>query len=886
LFGLTVQGWPSFFPEKSSLLFFMTPLTAALVPTPIRSGVSVDPLSDRRQNLPAIQSSQRLGPAGSSESGLGWTPVSSEYDRTNNLIIAGKTPEGGAWLSKRGADGSRLWDKQWNIISARDNVVLADVTTDREGNIYLLGSFSQRLAIGRTVTGEELVLTTQQAYFGPTILPYPLPSSGYDVDLFVAKLDKDGNAVWARQFGGFNSAESVGQIVSDRQGDVYFSGTFSKTITNFGQDTHGLSVARVAQGSTDLFLTKLNTQGQTLWVQTFEGKQFDNWPIPLYAMTPPIYRAELSLYPYYNSRAFDLVIDGQDRLYLAGQLGESRSQLFQVSAAGEVLDRQYLEVATGGYHQVQLAVGGSDRLYVASRKDYNHAYLWSSKGIEFLPLYEELNQGLLLQQYELGGQGISRIVWQKTVNYSVLGEFDLAIDGKGDLYLTGIFSSGSVDFGKNAAGRSISVSAISSDQYSSHAYIAKFTSGGTVLWAKSFGGAPMVSNQLAIDDKGQVSLLGGTPSDNVLFAVDSAGNFLYSERRRFWAGVLPEGRVATIDSAFRGDGFILAIKGEQSMEPPKPVYEVLWQNPTTGDRELWSFPGNTTEVTVKPWTKETEAGWEFVGRGDFDRDGTSDAFWYNRLSGLSKIEYVLDGVPTKSANAIDIQGNIFRAGDPGDWQVQAIGDFNQDGWLDLFWLNRRSGQTGYWQMNGNQLMGGSTTSPTIGDPQEWQVTGVGDYDRDGDLDFYWQNLATGWGGFWEMDRMSLVRAIIPPQFPVGIRSGPGGRSPQLISGGRDLDGDGYLDLYLYNPEGRINNPIYMKGFEIDNRLEPAIAFITPENSQIRSVEDFNGDGKVEFLFYNSATGRSVFWERSITLKAFPELPVRSPGWEILDAGRR
>ncbi|NJM47675.1 MAG: VCBS repeat-containing protein [Alkalinema sp. RU_4_3] len=465
-----------------------------------------------------------------------------------------------------------------------------------------------------------------------------------------------------------------------------------------------------------------------------------------------------------------------------------------MTAAGEVLDRKYLDVATGGYHQVQLAIGKGDQLYVAARKDFNYAYLWDSNGLSFLPLYGELNQGVLLQQYELGSQGIGQFVWQKTVNYSVPGEFDLAINRTGNLYLTGIFGSGSVGFGQNAAGRSISVSAVSSDQHSNNAYIAKFTSGGTVLWAKSFGGAPMVSNQLAIDGNGQVSLLGGVLGNNVGLAVDGAGNFLYSGQRRFWAGVLPEGGIATFDTTFKGDGFILAINGEQSMEPPKPVYEVLWQNPTTGDglrptegqRELWSFPGNTLEVTVKPWAKETEAGWEFVGRGDFDRDGNADVFWYNRLSGLSKIEYVVDGAPTKSVNVVDIQGNIFKVGDAKDWQVQAIGDFNRDGWLDLFWLNQRSGQTGYWQMNDNQLMGGTTTSPTIGDPQEWQVTGVGDYDQDGDLDFYWQNLVTGWGGFWEMNRMAFVRAIIPPEFSASIRSGSGGGSSQLISGGAIL----------------------------------------------------------------------------------------------------
>lgn len=60
-------------------------------------------------------------------------------------------------------------------------------------------------------------------------------------------------------------------------------------------------------------------------------------------------------------------------------------------------------------------------------------------------------------------------------------------------------------------------------------------------------------------------------------------------------------------------------------------------------------------MTVKPWAKETEAGWEFVGHGDFERDGNSDVFWYNRLSGLSKIEYVVNGVPTKLTNVVEVQ---------------------------------------------------------------------------------------------------------------------------------------------------------------------------------------------------------------------------------------
>jgi hypothetical protein len=864
-------------------------IPASLVPSPIRSAVSVDSVGDRLRNLPAIDYFQYTQ-SRSASGNQGWTPVEVVHDVSNNRITMGKTPEGGAWLSKRDGDGGGGWEKQWNIINALDNVVLADVTTDRAGNIYLLGSFSQRLVVGRTVTGEELTLTTQPVDRGPTILPYPLPTSGYDVDLFVAKFDAAGNAVWARQFGGFNSTESAGQLVSDAQGDVYFSGTFGRTITKFGQDSQGRSVDRVAQSPTDLFLTKLNGQGQTVWVQTFEGRELVILlPMPNYPETSDWLVSAISYPPRPGS--LDLVIDSQDRLYLAGQLGELQPKLFQVSAAGQVLDQRHLDVAAGGFHEVQLAVGGSDRLYVASRKDYDHVYLWGSNGIELMPMYDRPNRGVLLQQYDVSGQGINpTIVWQRTISYQGAHDFDLAIDRMENLYLTGIFQRDTVQFGQNAVGRSISVANLGPVEGSASAYIAKFTAAGTVVWAKSFGGLSMEGNRVSIDRNDQVMLSGAIVNWPVI-----PGDNAYASRR-FWAGVEPEDGVLVLprrpsDSGLGwADGFVMRLGAEQSVEPLSQVYEVLWQNQTTGDRELWTFPGNTLEITVKAWSKETEAGWEFVGRGDFDRDGDGDVFWYNRLSGLSKIEYVAKDGTTTSKNVTDRQGRVFQAGNSLDWQAQAIGDFDQDGWLDVFWLNQRTGETGYWLMQDSQLLGGQMTKFNISDPEQWRVTGAGDYDRDGNIDFYWYNSVTGGGGFWKMNRTTFVQAILlpealEPQTAITLPGGGRSRSRQLIAGGRDLDGDGYLDLYRYDMGTQSNNPIYLKGFNVDSRPELTILIPTPGNSQIRGVEDFDGDGQMEFLFFNQEIGQSVLWSRRLTLSPYPTLPKRSADWEILDLRR-
>jgi hypothetical protein len=82
-------------------------------------------------------------------------------------------------------------------------------------------------------------------------------------DVYVAKLDVLGNAMWSKRFGGTGNETGV-SIAADATGNIFFTGTFAGTMT---LDAPCGAVA--AKGSADLFVIKLDGAGACQWVRTF-----------------------------------------------------------------------------------------------------------------------------------------------------------------------------------------------------------------------------------------------------------------------------------------------------------------------------------------------------------------------------------------------------------------------------------------------------------------------------------------------------------------------------------------------------------------------------------------------------------------------------------------
>ena len=122
------------------------------------------------------------------------------------------------------------------------------IAVDDQGNAYVAGHFQAETTIG------TIKLTSS----GPS-------------DAFVAKLDREGQFLWAVALGGSGVDEPRGIAVAPG-GDVYLTGFFSTT-ADFDPGPGRSELA--SAGSADVFLLRLNPKGELVWARRLGGKLGD-----------------------------------------------------------------------------------------------------------------------------------------------------------------------------------------------------------------------------------------------------------------------------------------------------------------------------------------------------------------------------------------------------------------------------------------------------------------------------------------------------------------------------------------------------------------------------------------------------------------------------------
>jgi hypothetical protein len=142
---------------------------------------------------------------------------------------------GDVFVVKLDGSGAHQWSKRFGTSSGQ---VGYRVAVDGSGNVLLVGVFYGTIDFGGGV----------------------LTSAGAG-DIFVAKLDPDGNHVWSKRFGDVGN-ETGYAIAADGMGNVFLTGTTDGAI-DFG----GGSLA--GGGGGDIFVTKLDPAGGHLWSKRF-----------------------------------------------------------------------------------------------------------------------------------------------------------------------------------------------------------------------------------------------------------------------------------------------------------------------------------------------------------------------------------------------------------------------------------------------------------------------------------------------------------------------------------------------------------------------------------------------------------------------------------------
>lgn len=373
------------------------------------------------------------------------------------------------------------------------------IATDGQGNLYVTGSFSGTACFG----------------------PHPLTSEG-DEDIFAAKLDPEGNFLWAVRAGGTSWGEEGHGIAVDGAGNVWLAGDFRET-ASFGP--HTLTSA----GYADVFAAKLDPEGNFLWAVSAGGASHES--------------------------CYDLAVDASGNAWLTGCFRYTASFGPHTLASAGNRDVFVARIDPDGDFVWAVSAGGTEQ-------DYAYGIAIDGSGNAWLTGY--FPGTACFGAHELTSAGSTDVFvakldpagnWLWAVGAG--GPFGdsghgIAVDGAGNAWLTGYFY-GTASFGPHS---------LSSAGYDD-IFAARLDTDGNFLWAAGAGGPDWdTGDRLAVDGAGNAWLTGhfqGTAGfgphdltscgweDIFCAKLDPDGNFLWA----FGAGGASNdfGRDVVIDDA-------------------------------------------------------------------------------------------------------------------------------------------------------------------------------------------------------------------------------------------------------------------------------------------------------------------------------------------------
>ncbi len=317
------------------------------------------------------------------------------------------------------------------------------IAVDDNGNSYVTGYFYGSATFGTTT----------------------LSGSG----IFVAKMDSNGNWLWAKQAGGLYSGYSYG-IAVDANENSYVTGYFSGSAT-FGTTT----LTSSSEYYSDIFVAKLDSSGNWLWAKQAGGTDcHDGYGIAVDADG----NSYVTGY-FYGSATFSTTIltsNGYEDIFVA-KLDSSGNWLWAKKAGGTNYDDGY-----------GIAVDANGNSYVTGYflgdADFGNTTLTSSGGSDIFVAKLDIN-------------GNWR--WAKQARGTSYDKgYSIAVDANGNSYVTGGLS-GSVTFGTTTL--------INSGEYD--IFVAKLDINGNWLWAKKAGGTSGdFGNGIAVDANGNSYVTG------------------------------------------------------------------------------------------------------------------------------------------------------------------------------------------------------------------------------------------------------------------------------------------------------------------------------------------------------------------------------------------
>jgi hypothetical protein len=212
---------------------------------------------------------------------------------------------------------------------------------------------------------------------------------------------------------------------------------------------------------------------------------------------------------------------------------------------------------------------------------------------------------------------------------------------------------------------------------------------------------------------------------------------------------------------------------------------------------------------------------------------------------------------------------------PAPWAVVGQRDFNGDGYADILWRNTSTGDVAIWEMNGTTILNPSTSGlGTVA--TAWSIVGTGDFNGDGYADILWRNTSTGDLSIWEMNGTTIINPS-----STGLGNVP---LNWTVVGVGDFNGDGKADILWRDTAGDLSIWL-MNGTTILNPNTSAVGNM-PTSWFVAGTGDFNGDGNSDILWQDTS-GDIAIWEMNGTAILNPNtagVGNLSTVWSVAETG--
>lgn len=267
-----------------------------------------------------------------------------------------------------------------------------------------------------------------------------------------------------------------------------------------------------------------------------------------------------------------------------------------------------------------------------------------------------------------------------------------------------------------------------------------------------------------------------------------------------------------------------------------------------GNNLLFHNEGNGNFTRITTGIVVNDGGWsQACSWADYDRDGWLDLFVAN--SHLQK-NYLYknngNGTFTKITSGDIVNDVSFSRG-------CAWGDYNNDGWLDIFAVNYNGLNDFLYKNNGNGTFTKITTGPQVNDGLWGSGCAWGDYDNDGYLDLYVTQNSTN---------NRLYRNNGDETFTY-INTGPSTESGNSFgSSWGDYNNDGFLDLMV--PKQQTLNALYRNNSGTSfTKILNEIPAQEGGNSVADAWGDIDNDGRMDLFVANNNINSFNYFYRNI-----------------------